>query len=153
MKIFTLIVCLMFVPFAYAQDEDTCNETGDYWSETDAACFAVNDMDFDARELLDTVRRLEAEKAQLLHEQQEYNASGKNTRKQNYDVQIARFEARRDSASDAGVAATYQRKVDQLTVARDFHDDYDVTEHGAQISALSQSIGKHKEELDSLLTP
>lgn len=151
MRALSLIVCLMFATFAYAQDEDECKDQRDYWSEDHDGCFLVGEMDFDAHMLWTEIQKQQAEKDRLQHQQQEYNASGKAVRKQNFDVQIARFEARRDATNDDGLKETYQRKIDQLVQSRDYHDDYNVTEHGPKISALSQSIGKHKEELDSLL--
>jgi hypothetical protein len=154
MKRLILVLTLALLPLgAFAQTpEDLCKEAGDYWSEGEAQCFVVNDMDTDESLLLKEIRSLEHEKAQLQHEQQEFDASGKTTRKNNFDAQIAKFTANRDAASDQENIDFWQAKIDQFTAKRDAMDDYDVSGHGAAISALATTISKHQEELDKLLT-
>ena len=158
MKRFALALCLLWSLTAFGQDpppltpEEACKATGDYWSDDLEECFVIAEMSGNEHLLLRGVRAWEAQKASRLHEQQEYNAAGKAEAVAMFDARIAELAAALVAAGDAELEATYQSEIDSLEAQKAAYRAFDVSEHGAIISALSSTIGKHREELDKLLT-
>jgi hypothetical protein len=147
--IFIAVACLAQEP--PPDLEEACKAAGDYWSESLSQCFLRAEMDSDQALIFKQIQSQQASKDQLQHEQQEYNASNKAARAARLDARIAELEARRDAA-DAEVKLTYESEIGKVQNQKKFSDEFDISNHGQQISALSSSIGKHKEELDGLLT-
>jgi hypothetical protein len=138
--------------FAQVDPEDACKEAGDYYSEDLAQCFVVNDMDEDQRVLLREIRKLDLQKRQRLHEQQDYSANAQTFRLAQIDARLASLAAKRDAAVSQKAKDTFQAQIDRLTARRQEHVDFDVSQHGQIISALSQEISDLSTDLDNLLT-
>ena len=137
----TVLLALGLAPFVYAQ----------------YPCMAYTEVDF---ELCYDLNALEAEKASLLKQQQDWNNSSANSRRSSYNDQILRWELKIEEIVDKpSLVEHLQAKIDRLTLIRDEQDRtgvdeekgeserYRATQLGPAISDLSQLIGQIKEEL------
>ena len=132
----TVVLVLGLAPFVYAQ----------------YPCTAYTEVDF---ELCHDLNALEAEKASLLKQQQDWNNASANARRSVYNDQILRWELKIESITDKPRLVQHlQEKVDRLTEIRDEQDRTDedsqrdiASKLGPAISDLSQLIGQIKEEL------
>ncbi len=155
--IFTLVF-LFIAGFAFTQEptpQEECESGRGYWKETPGTCLARNDMDSVQVVLFKALRKVEQEKAQALHTQQDFNQASVDARKAAFDARIASLETKRDAASGV-VVNVYQEQIDKLTARRDYLDSQDpgsprdeASKLGPVIAQLSQDIGELKAELDS----
>jgi hypothetical protein len=148
MKFF--MVCLLaLLPIGlFAQTpEDACKGAGDWWYDDTETCYSVAAMDTDEIFLWSKINFYVDQKARLQHEQQDYNASNKAIRFNNYNDRITSLTNKMNNTTDQELKDEYQAEIDAIIVVRDLKDAKDVSNHGQRISELSQKIEKLNEEL------
>lgn len=138
------------------QPSEVCDDGNTLdWDGCKADCSAV-ESDEDVNMYME-LQSLEAQKAQLLHTQQEFNMASVNARRQYSNDSIARWQAKYDEAFAADrfdTATSIQVRIDELIRLRDLYDSTDpgsprdiASNLGPQISVLSQSIEQLREQL------
>lgn len=103
-------------------------------------------MSFEREIVEQEIFRLEAEKAALLRQQQEYSASAVAKHQADHNAAIAALITAKGLAG-AKAKSVLQARIDKLTADR---DAVKVQDFGTQISDLSQAIGELRQLLEVL---
>jgi len=152
--VYLISALILTAGLSFAQGQSECTEEGNYWAS--GTCHVVADFDDDQKLIYAEYQKLTAALTTLQHQQQEFNNSVKNQRRNNYDARITNLTTKMNNAANAEAAAVYQAKIDELTAKRDSVDTgdeaVDISNHGQLISILNAQIRDIEDELEAILS-